>query len=536
MNQTARQINRVLAKSLRTMRKVFLSALTALSLLVAPLAQLTAVPPAPIAQEVQAGFAQRAFDTLSSQATGLYNDFFAAQPVAAAANEIPLGSSTFDSTTGDYGFPAGSATTLITNSDIAGFENDAVPVGAVWEIYIQDSTMSGSTYKMGNNGDGDIYLALTNVTATDTSRKHVEMNNNGSFTATVTSSVIGHLDVIGSPLNGTYCVIDSTVGNLKTDSIENTGFGKMLLVDVTVTGTDNTLGGADGLFAFGGNTDFINGDNIDGQTGTDELSIAAGSFVSIFDGTTTITDIANAGLLNPVSTNLIVTFANGDVVTFSNFESLSAFDTSTVNCPSTLGPDSDGDGILNDTDTDDDNDGILDTAETGDTDGDGIPDSLESNIIDTDGDGNFDHNDANADGDGEGDDGTGGEQDGVETGVWNDNDGDGIPAHLDPNDSTAGAGDADGDGFNDDVECPDGYICPDNDGDGIPGYMDADEFPPAPGGVSPNLALWLKADAGVSGSGTVTGWTDQTGTNNFTVSGDPQTGCQPAQLQQRRGL
>jgi len=39
--------------------------------------------------------------------------------------------------------------------------------------------------------------------------------------------------------------------------------------------------------------------------------------------------------------------------------------------------DTDGDGIADGTDTDDDNDGILDADETGDTDGDGIPDSLE---------------------------------------------------------------------------------------------------------------------------------------------------------------
>ncbi|MEZ4664534.1 MAG: hypothetical protein R2911_43935 [Caldilineaceae bacterium] len=145
-----------------------------------------------------------------------------------------------------------------------------------------------------------------------------------------------------------------------------------------------------------------------------------------------------------------------------------------ANCSTAVTPDSDGDGLLDDVDTDDDNDGILDTAETGDTDGDGIPDSLESNIIDTDGDGNPDFNDNNADGDGEGTDGTGGEENGVETGPWNDADGDGIPAHLDPNDATAGAGDADSDGINDDVECPGGYICPDSDGDGIPNYMDTD--------------------------------------------------------------
>ncbi len=45
-----------------------------------------------------------------------------------------------------------------------------------------------------------------------------------------------------------------------------------------------------------------------------------------------------------------------------------------------------------------------------------------------------------------------------------------------------------------------------------------------PGGVA-GSNLWLKADAGTTNSGAdLTGWTDQTGTNTFTVSGDPQTG------------
>ena len=142
--------------------------------------------------------------------------------------------------------------------------------------------------------------------------------------------------------------------------------------------------------------------------------------------------------------------------------------------------DSDGDGDPDSTDPDDDNDGILDTAETGDTDGDGIPDSLESNIIDTDDDGNPDFNDNNADDDGDGTDGTGGEENGVLTGPWNDTDNDGIPDHLDADegtgadDSVAGAGDSDGDGVSDADECPGGYICPDSDGDGVPDYMDTD--------------------------------------------------------------
>lgn len=46
-----------------------------------------------------------------------------------------------------------------------------------------------------------------------------------------------------------------------------------------------------------------------------------------------------------------------------------------------------------------------------------------------------------------------------------------------------------------------------------------------PGGVSDNLQLWLKADAGVTpASGTLTAWNDQVATNSFTINGDPQTG------------
>ena len=47
----------------------------------------------------------------------------------------------------------------------------------------------------------------------------------------------------------------------------------------------------------------------------------------------------------------------------------------------------------------------------------------------------------------------------------------------------------------------------------------------APGGVSTDLQLWLRGDLGVSpASGSLTGWTDQTANNTFTVNGNPQTG------------
>jgi Secretion system C-terminal sorting domain len=48
-------------------------------------------------------------------------------------------------------------------------------------------------------------------------------------------------------------------------------------------------------------------------------------------------------------------------------------------------------------------------------------------------------------------------------------------------------------------------------------------FAQSPGGVSTGLLMWTKANNGVSTTGsTVTGWTDQTGTNTFTVTGSPQ--------------
>ena len=45
----------------------------------------------------------------------------------------------------------------------------------------------------------------------------------------------------------------------------------------------------------------------------------------------------------------------------------------------------------------------------------------------------------------------------------------------------------------------------------------------APGGVSSNLQMWVKANAGISTSGSnVTGWTDQAAVNTFSVTGTPQ--------------
>jgi|AntAceMinimDraft_11_1070367.scaffolds.fasta_scaffold10509_4 hypothetical protein len=45
----------------------------------------------------------------------------------------------------------------------------------------------------------------------------------------------------------------------------------------------------------------------------------------------------------------------------------------------------------------------------------------------------------------------------------------------------------------------------------------------SPGGVSTNLALWLKDDGVTDSGNTLTGWQDQTRANSFNVSGNPIT-------------
>ncbi len=59
-----------------------------------------------------------------------------------------------------------------------------------------------------------------------------------------------------------------------------------------------------------------------------------------------------------------------------------------------------------------------------------------------------------------------------------------------------------------------------NDGD----YFTLGEIVQAPGGIGTNLRLWLRADAGVTGTSFVTAWEDQSGNANHTTrwSGDPQ--------------
>ena len=120
--------------------------------------------------------------------------------------------------------------------------------------------------------------------------------------------------------------------------------------------------------------------------------------------------------------------------------------------------DLDGDGLGDSVDTDIDGDRVPNTAEgTNDTDDDGTTDQFDA---DDDGDGDLTATeDSNANGDPTDDD----------------TDGDGIPNYLDADDDGPGAGDSDGDGLMDDVECPTGPPCPNTDTVAPPDYMDPDD-------------------------------------------------------------
>ncbi len=151
------------------------------------------------------------------------------------------------------------------------------------------------------------------------------------------------------------------------------------------------------------------------------------------------------------------------------------------------GDDSDGDGIPNSIDLDDDNDGIPDTVEQGgnptlDTDGDGIIDSLD---LDSDGDGVLDliesgneGLDVNNDGQLDGPFGIDGIADDIQTTPDNgevnftpmDSDGDGISDFQDIDDDGDGV-----DTINEDVDIDGSPIGDDSDGDGIPNYLDTDD-------------------------------------------------------------
>jgi gliding motility-associated-like protein len=141
--------------------------------------------------------------------------------------------------------------------------------------------------------------------------------------------------------------------------------------------------------------------------------------------------------------------------------------------PDPYDTDSDGDGIPDSLErgpnpnapVDTDGDGIPDYRDT-DSDNDGIPDSVERGtgaaILDTDGDGTPDYKDLDSDNDGI--------PDTVEKGPNGatplDTDGDGIPNYRDL--------DSDGDGIPDSIEKGTGSTLLNTDGDALPDYLDAD--------------------------------------------------------------
>lgn len=149
-------------------------------------------------------------------------------------------------------------------------------------------------------------------------------------------------------------------------------------------------------------------------------------------------------------------------------------------CTTSPCEDSDADGIADFLDVDSDNDGVPDKIESGaegvDSDGDGIDDHFdvdntggvdanndgiddESIALDSDADGIFDLRDPDSDGDGI--------PDIYENQlIQNDTDGDGISDSFDVNQT--GGTDADNDGIDDNV------ILPDSDSDGYPNYLDTD--------------------------------------------------------------
>jgi len=150
--------------------------------------------------------------------------------------------------------------------------------------------------------------------------------------------------------------------------------------------------------------------------------------------------------------------------------------------------DTDGDGIPDSVEgnVDTDGDGIPNYKDT-DSDGDGIPDSIEkgkdgNSPVDTDGDGKPNYVDADSDGDGI--------PDTIEAGPDpekpRDTDGDGTPDYMDS--------DSDNDGIPDSEEGT-----KDSDGDGIPDYIDDDPNPGADADVDGDADTDADADADADG-------------------------------------
>ena len=312
----------------------------------------------------------------------------------------------------------------------------------------------------------------------------VTNNNNGTYTVVLTSSATAGTATIGFSINGTTATNTTTV--------------TFTAVAITADPTKSTITASPtSIVANGTSTSTI----------TVQLKDSSNANLTTSGGTVVVT--TSSGTLGSVTNNNNGTYtvvltssatAGTATIGFSINGTTATNTTSVIFTP--IGPDSDGDGILDVNDLDDDNDGILDTVEnaactpssvTCDTDGDGIINSLD---LDSDNDGITDAKESNgtdANGDGRIDgavdsDGIPVSANGGLTPPDTDTDGSPNPYDLDSdNDGLFDAKEANGIDANNDGKIDGGIDAngiptaanggltpPDTDGDGTPDYRDLD--------------------------------------------------------------
>ena len=345
---------------------------------------------------------------------------------------------------------------------------------------------------VGNNlsSGGDTVLLSTNLGTLGA----VTDNGNGTYSATLTSSVTTGAATIAGTLNGSAITDNATVNFTAGAASTTTSLLTANPASITADGSSTS--------SITVQLKDANGNNLSSGGDTVVLSTDLGSLGLVTDNSNgtysaTLTSSNTAGLATISGT------LNGSAI----------MDNATVDFVSVS--DSDGDGIADITDLDDDNDGIPDADEDNgaiDTDGDGIVDSLD---LDSDNDGLHDLHESGADAatldiddDGRIDSsntvGTNGLADAVETIVDNgivnynggtpldtdsdsvadfrdlDTDNDGIPDAVEGGNDTDGDGapdnldtDSDNDGVPDSVEA--GTSGNDTDGDGIDDTFDVDQ-------------------------------------------------------------
>jgi gliding motility-associated-like protein len=312
----------------------------------------------------------------------------------------------------------------------------------------------------------------------------VTNNNNGTYTVVLTSSATAGTATIGFSINGTTAT--------------NTTAVTFTAVAITADPTKSTITASPtSIVANGTSTSTI----------TIQLKDSSNANLTTSGGTVLVT--TSSGTLGTVTNNNNGTYtvvltssatAGTATIGFSINGTIATNTTSVIFTP--VGPDSDGDGILDANDLDDDNDGILDTVEnaactpssaTCDTDGDGIINSLD---LDSDNDGITDAKESNgtdANGDGRIDgavdsDGIPVSANGGLTPPDTDTDGSPNPYDLDSdNDGLFDVKEANGIDANNDGKIDGGIDAngiptaanggltpPDTDGDGAPDYRDLD--------------------------------------------------------------